>query len=228
MSEWWTYSLSDLLMFSKATYFRLFELHNADLWPAQLPALAVGIALLLCLARGGARSGRAAALLLSLAWLWVAWTYFAQRYATINTGAPYFAMAFAAQAVLLLWLASRRAPPRLREPIGALGKGALGISLLALVAYPLLAPLDGRPWGQAELFALAPDPTVAFTLGALLLWRAAWPFWIVPLLWCFVTSATLMELGAGQAWVLPLISLVALGVGITASLRARHAFRNSS
>ena len=29
MSEWWTYRLSDFLMFSGATWYRLLELHNA-------------------------------------------------------------------------------------------------------------------------------------------------------------------------------------------------------
>lgn len=221
MSEWWTYSLSDLLMFSKATYFRLFELHNTALWPAQLLALAAGIALVLCLLRGGDRAGRLAAVLLALAWLGVAWRYFVGSYATIHTAAPYFAIAFAVQAVLLLWLASRRAASRLTPPVGTLARLALGIALLALLAFPLLAPLGGRPWTQAELFGLAPDPTVAFTLGALLLWRAHWMLWIVPLCWCAVTGATLMALGAAQAWVLPSAGLLALAVGITARLRAR-------
>jgi hypothetical protein len=36
MSEWWTYRLSDILPFSAQTYFRLFELHNAAVWPAQI------------------------------------------------------------------------------------------------------------------------------------------------------------------------------------------------
>ncbi|MDB5791560.1 MAG: hypothetical protein JWQ80_1584 [Massilia sp.] len=229
MSEWWTewqtYALSDLLMFSKQAYFRLFELHNLALWPAQLVALAAGILLMLCLQRGGDRAGRHAAALLALAFLSVAWSYFAGRYATINTAAPYYAIAFAAQAVLLLWLASRRAAARLTPPVGSLAKLALGIALLALLAFPLLAPLGGRPWTQAELFGLAPDPTVALTFGALLLWRAGWMLWIVPLLWCAVTGATLMELGSGQAWVLPGIALVALALGATASMRARLASR---
>ena len=220
MSQWWTYTLSDLLMFSKATYFRLFELQNLALWPLQLLGLAAGIALFACLWHGGARAGRAAAVLLALAWLHVAWRYFAQRYATINTAAPYFAIGFAAQSVLLFWLASRRQGARLIDPIGSLGKLALGVALVALIGYPLLAPLGGRPWTQYELFALAPDPTVAFTLAALLLWRAHWLLWIVPLLWCAVSSATRMELHSDQAWVLLVLALLAAGARWLAATRA--------
>ena len=33
MSEWWTYSLSDFLLFSPRTYYRLFELYNLAVWP---------------------------------------------------------------------------------------------------------------------------------------------------------------------------------------------------
>ena len=44
MSEWWTYCLSDFLMFSPRTYHRLFELANADIWPLQIVAIAAGLA----------------------------------------------------------------------------------------------------------------------------------------------------------------------------------------
>jgi hypothetical protein len=222
MSDWWTYRPSDLLMFSKATYFRLFELQNLALWPIHLLALGAGIALLVCLAQGGARAGRATAVLLALAWLHVAWRYFAERYATINTGAPYCAIGFALQAVLLFWLASRKGAPRLTEPVGSLGKLALGIGFVALVVYPLLAPLGGRRLAGAELFGLAPDPTVAMTLAALLLWRSGPLLWVVPLLWCAVSGATLMELRAGQAWLLSLLAVLAVGARLLAARRAHE------
>ena len=45
MSEWWTYSLRDLLLFSQRTYTRLFELHNQEWWPLPLFALALGAVL---------------------------------------------------------------------------------------------------------------------------------------------------------------------------------------
>ena len=41
-SEWWTYSLSDLLLFSPRTYYRLFELYNEAVWPMHVAA-ALGV-----------------------------------------------------------------------------------------------------------------------------------------------------------------------------------------
>ena len=46
MSEWWTYSPANFLMFSARTYYRLFELHNKALWPAHGLALLTGFAIL--------------------------------------------------------------------------------------------------------------------------------------------------------------------------------------
>ena len=45
MSEWWTYTLSDLQIFSARTYARLFETYNAAVWPAHVLALALGLLL---------------------------------------------------------------------------------------------------------------------------------------------------------------------------------------
>ncbi|MFL6675528.1 MAG: DUF6064 family protein [Massilia sp.] len=220
MSEWWTYSLSDFLMFSARTYFRLLELYNRAVWPAHLAAAAGGIALVVCALRGGERAGRDAALLLGLCWLWVGWAFHAQRYATINSAAPYFAGGFAVQGLLLLWTGAVRGHELLG---GASGRARFGrvLLLLAVLGYPLLAPATGRPWPQAELFGIAPDPTAAATLGFLLLSRrAGWPCWIVPLLWCAISGATLWTMHTPEAWVLPLIALLAL---LAAAGTDRHA-----
>jgi hypothetical protein len=102
MSEWWTYGLRDLLLFSPDTYYRLFELYNLEWWPLQAVALALGATLWLLCRRGGERAGRAIAAILALCWLWVAWAFHDQRYASINPAADYFAWGFAVQALLLL------------------------------------------------------------------------------------------------------------------------------
>lgn len=188
MSEWWTYSLSDFLMFSARTYYRQFELMNRELWPLQLLALGAGALILACMLRPRKVGARIAFALLGLSWLWVGWAYHLQRYADINTGAPYFAAGFFIQAGLLAWMAAK--PP----VAGTAARLPALIVVLALVGYPLLAPLDGRGWWQAELFGFAPDPTAMLTLGALMFWRAPWPLWMIPLLWCAASGATLLTL----------------------------------
>ena len=114
MAEWWLYGPRDLLLFAPRTYYRLFELYNLELWPLQLLALALGLAILVLARRGSERAGRAIATILALCWLWVAWGFHWQRYASINLAAGYFAWAFVIQALLLLWAGAvrgRRAAP---------------------------------------------------------------------------------------------------------------------
>jgi hypothetical protein len=205
MSEWWTYSLSDFLMFSSRSYFRLIESYNAAIWPAHLLALVAGVIVIGAIARPRLHLQRSAALVLAAAWGWVAWAYHVERYAEINTAAPYFAAAFAAQALLLCWLAYRpgNAVPA-PQPL------ALGLTSFAIFAYPLLAlARDGGQWRQAEVFGIVPDPTVVATLGVLLAWRAPAIFLLIPVLWCLVSGATLMELKIGHAWLLPALAFIA-------------------
>ena len=106
MEAWLGPSPSDLLMFDPATYYRLHELHNTALWPAHLIALAAGLALPFLLRARGSRAARPAAALLAAAWAGVAWWFLHQRYATINLAAPWFALGFALQALLLLGVAA--------------------------------------------------------------------------------------------------------------------------
>ena len=100
MSEWWTYSLTSFLLFSPRTYYRLFELTNADVWPLQFVALTLGIAIAYLIWHPRAWSGRAIATILAALWLFVAWAYLLERYDTINWAARYFAIAFALQAAV--------------------------------------------------------------------------------------------------------------------------------
>jgi hypothetical protein len=190
MSESWTYRLSDFLMFAPRTYYRLFELYNAEIWPLPIVALVLCVAMLWMVRRGGAASGRIVGIILGAAWLFVAWAYHWQRYATINWGAQYYAAGFAVEGLLLIGFGVAGAL-HLRRP-GT--KNAVAVVLLAIgLLYPLIAPLAGRPLGQAEVFGIAPDPTAIATLGALLLIadRAGWLLIVLPALWCAITAATL-------------------------------------
>ena len=164
MSEWWTYRPSDFLMFSARTWGRLVESWNAALWPWQWPMAVVGVVLLLAAARDPRRERPWAIAVLAVAWAWVGWAFHWERFADINTGARWFALGFGVQAVLLLALGFRPAPGT-----PATSTRGLGLTLAALaLLYPLLAPLSGRGWAQAEVAGAMPEPTALLTAGLLL------------------------------------------------------------
>ena len=201
MSEWWTYALSDLLLFSPRTYYRLFELYNASVWPAQIAAIAVGIVILYLLVRPGPMAGKLVAGLLAACWLFVACGYFYVRYATINWAAPYFAAGFALEAFLLIWIGIFRGSLLFRLDRTWMSVIGLCIYLFALALLPLIGPLLGRPWMQAEIFGLAPDPTAIATLGLLLIatGRMIGVLLVIPMIWCAVSAATLWTMGSPEA-----------------------------
>lgn len=211
MSEWWTYELSDFLLFSHRVYVRLFELHNAALWPAQVATLLVGAGILYTMVRPGRLAERLVPLSLGALWLWIAWSFLGQRYATINWAASYVAPVFAVQGLALFALA---AGPGLTlagtELRSARTLGGPVLLALSLFAYPLLAPALGRPIAAAEVFGIAPDPTAVATLAVLAATRvwARWLLMIVPLLWSMLTGLTLWTMGAAEALVAPASALI--------------------
>jgi hypothetical protein len=201
-------------MFAPRLYWRLFESLNQSLWPAPLLGVALALAWLTWFARRGLDAApRASALLLGLCWLAVAWLFLWLRYAPINWAAEFFAVGFALQA-LGLWVWAGVGRPRpctwpLRRHAG------IGLLLWALLGHPLLAGFSGRPWSQAEIFGLAPDPTAIGTLGWLLLLGGPRALWALPLLWCAISAATLATMGSAQA-------LVPLAAALLAIVAARR------
>ena len=191
--SWWSYGPRDFLMFAPRTYWRLIEIYNNDLWPWHLAAVAAGGALAWHAARRGAGAPQLACAALALAWLWVAWGFQWQRYATINWGARYFAAASALQAALLL-VAALRAPARPVAPVGRLAhRGGLSLALAGIVVYPLASAAAGASWSRAELAGLMPEATAFMTLGLVVATKPRqWPWLIVlPLLTLLVGVTTL-------------------------------------
>jgi hypothetical protein len=215
MAEWWTYSLSDFLLFSPGTYYRLFELYNTTIWPGQVFAVAVGLAIVAMLWKPRPWQGRVVAILLAACWLWIAWAYFLTRYATINWAAPYVAVAFAGEALVfvLIGAAGRFSlPPNTHWP----NRVGVGLYIFGLAIQPLIGPVAGRSWSQVEIFGIAPDPTVVATLGLVL--RATvgqrWVLLPIPVAWCAVSGATAWAMEAPDAWVMPISGVLALVSGL--------------
>jgi hypothetical protein len=211
MSEWWTYHLSDFLLFAPRTYYRLFELYNAAIWPGQIAAIALGIVILALLLAPGRAGGRVIAVLLAAAWLWVAWAYLWTRYATINWAAPWFAGAFAVEALSLLLVGAVGGGLSFAATADRVRRAGVGIFLFALAVQPLIGPLLGRPWRQIEVFGIAPDPTVIATLGILTATAGTrWELTVIPLVWCAINGATLWTMEAPDACIVPVVMVLAL------------------
>jgi hypothetical protein len=216
MSEWWTYSLTDFLLFSPRTYYRLFELYNESVWPAHIPAIALGFAILWLIRRN---DGRIVAAILAAAWLWTAIAFHLERYATINWAAIYFAGAFVVQAALLLVAGARNALD-FTPTIPQADRAAITILLIALVIQPAIGPLLDRGWTQAEVFGIAPDPTAVATLAVLVRARRVhWHLLVIPVLWCAFTGLTLWAMEATDALVAPTAAALALVIAAWKTLR---------
>ncbi len=197
MTEWWSYGLSDFLMFSPTAYWRLVERYNLAWWPAQLAGLLAGVGLFVLTWRPRAELQRVALLVLAVAWAWVGWAFHWQRYAELFLAAPWLAAACWVQAGLLAgaaWL-----PPREDIETPDTIRWIAGVLIAVGIAYPLLAVLPGRPWSQAEVFGWLPDPTALVTIGALIA-LAGLPRWTRATL--AVLPLVSLSLGAATRWLL--------------------------
>jgi hypothetical protein len=161
--------------------------------------------------------------LLAAAWAAVAWLFLWGKYADINLAAPWFAGAFWVEATLLF---AAGATGRLQFSWETAGSGRLGLALLlfAAVLLPLAAPLAGRGWLGAEMFALAPDPTAVGTLGLLLMCsaRRRWALMLLPLAWCVVSGLTFVAMERPGGLVAPLVAVAAVALGAALRRNARR------
>jgi hypothetical protein len=201
MSEWWTYRLSDLILFSPDVYYRTFALYHRRIWPVHLVLLGFIALVTVAMNRRSSdlsRQGRFVALLLAACWLWTGLAFHLGSYAAINWAARYFAVAFVIQAAVLLWFGVIRS--RVVIDAGAARAGLIALIVVGIAA-PLAGLLSGRQWDQVELPGLTPDPTAVVTI---LMLRIAVPrapriALVIPMLWCVIGGLTLWALESREA-----------------------------
>jgi len=126
--------------------------------------------------------------------------------------APWFAAAFALQALLLIALSIVAGRIVFLPPRSGRVRIAAVLVAVAVLGYPLLAPLAGRPWTTAETFGVTPDPTALATVAALSLVRGRlrWLLLIAPLFWCAATALTLWAMASPQGVVVGAAAVLAL------------------
>lgn len=200
MSEWSSYSLHDLLIFSPESYFRLFARSNQDFWPFQLTIIAVALLMLYLTTVRTVRAQLFILVGLALFWLLSGWWFVHQFYSQINTIADWYLWLFLLQIVLLLLYATlNHLKTGFYRPAGdaMLGLG-MGIAVYALFIHPLLLLLAGREWRAVELVGVAPDPTAIATIGFVLaMGKGKLRFWllIIPAIWIMISVLTYSTFG---------------------------------
>jgi hypothetical protein len=84
-------------------------------------------------------------------------------------------------------------------------KGIVGLLLVvyAAILYPLAGYASGHYYPAMPMFGITPCPVTIFTLGLLLLARAArWPVIIIPVLWSLIGGTAAFLLNVPQDWLL--------------------------
>jgi peptidoglycan/LPS O-acetylase OafA/YrhL len=182
--------------FTVEQFLNVFQRYNEALWPMQIVAYALGIALVVLALTRWKRASAIIFGVLSLMWAGMAIGYMWMYFADINKAAYLFGVIFLAQAVLLLVAA-------VKERGASYGRGRdartwVGLALIAyaMIAYPLLGMAFGHSYPQAPMFGLVPCPTTIFTFGMLLL--AARPkrllLWL-PLVWSLIGFFAAIKFG---------------------------------
>lgn len=194
-----------MLPFSHEQFVGVFAEYNRAIWPAQVLAYAVGLALCVLAQRRTPRSGPWIGCGLAVLWAWTGAVYHAVFFSRINALAMAFGAAFLLQASLLLLAGTTgrlrfdggRPPPAWRT--------AVGWSLVAYAAlvYPILGAASGMAYPAAPAFGVTPCPLTLFTWGLLLVARAA-PWWLlpVPFAWSLIGGSAAILLRVPQDWLL--------------------------
>jgi hypothetical protein len=214
MGEFLSYSLSDFLLFSQATYFRQFALINEKTFPLAivLAALALAIAIF---AGGNRWNGSVISIRLAFLWAASAWLFHYESYADINWAADWFAVGFGMQALALVaWgmLGEFPAPEPTRR-----ARIIRTLAVLVVLLYPLQAALFGRPWREAEIVGISPDATAVFTvlIVALTAGRMRYALAALPLLWILISLLSLWTMDAPEFWTLAALFAASL-IGLSA------------
>jgi len=160
------------------------EKYNLAIWPMQVVAYILGIAILFLIVKKTKHASRISAAMLSFLWLWNGIVFFLLYFGPLFTPSYFFGALFIIQGFLFLGTVIK---PRLSFGSERSGYSVVGILFIAyaMVGYPVLGPLLGHSYPFSAPFGLIPCPTNVFTFGLFLLSnkKIPKPLLIIPLLW---------------------------------------------
>lgn len=213
-----------MLPFTREQFIAVFADYNAAVWPAQIVACAVGLAMVGAVLRPSPAADRWVRAGLALMWAWTGVAYHVLFFAPINPAALGFGALFVLQALLFAHAGTLRRRLHFGPAAGLAGWLGWGLVVYAGVFYPLLGAWTGHRYPEMPVFGITPCPVTLFTLGLLLLTTAPVPRWLlaIPLARSLVGGSAAVALGVAMDWPL-LFSGVAAAVALVVRDRQRRA-----
>lgn len=204
-----------MLPFTREQFLSVFAQYNAAVWPAQIVAYLLGVAMVILVFVPVLGRNRLIALGLAAMWAWTGVVYHWGYFAAIDAAAPLFAALFVLQALLLLYFGAIREGVKFRASRGPRAWVGWALIAYAAVLYPLIGLRLGHSFDEVPMFGLTPCPVTIFTLGLLLL-AAPMPRGLlaIPFLWSLVGGSAAFLLGVPQDWVLALAGIAALWIAL--------------
>ena len=190
-----------MLPFTRQQLLALAAEYNKGVWPVQIGAYVLGLAMILLLFVPSRGRNRIIGVGLAAMWAWTGIVYFWHYFAPLSEAADAFGAAFLLQAALLLYSTAFREHEKFRVSHGA--RAWVGWSLIgyAMVLYPLIGLGSVHSLAAAPMFGMTPCSVTVFTLGLLLLARPmAWWLLVIPVLWTLLGGSAALLLGVRQDW----------------------------
>lgn len=214
-----------MLPFTIEQFLQIFERYNQAIWPMQIVAYILGIAVLFFAAKQTRYSAQIISAALAFLWVWMGVAYHLIYFSAINRAAIGFGVLFIVQG--LLWLLFGIVRPRLAFQLDSNPYSVTGMVLIAyaMVIYPIVGTLLGHGYPQSPSFGVAPCPTTIFTFGVLLLTSARVPrsTLVIPLVWSLVGFVAAISLGIREDIGLLVAGLLSVGLLLWRDRRVVHA-----
>jgi hypothetical protein len=196
--------------FTVEQFFSVFEVYNESIWPAQIVAYLLGLAVVVGIASHARWSGRLITATLAVFWIWMGAVYHIIHFSVINPVAWVFGALFILQGVILAVsgvILDRLAFGGTEHKNAAVGALFIAYSMLF---YPLLGYAFGHEYPAVPMFGVAPCPATIFTFGVFLFARTGipWYLFVLPLLWSFVGMSAAINLRVPQDYGLVVAGII--------------------
>jgi hypothetical protein len=191
-----------MLPFTREQFLGVFADYNTAVWPVQIVAYLLGLAVVVAILRPSPLGHRFVVGALAAMWVWTGVAYHGLFFARINPAAPAFGALFVVQGSLFVIAGVARRRLVFGHPGGF--DSVMGWILVAYAAviYPLLGHSSGHVYPAQPTFGITPCPVTLFTFGVLLLTLAPIPRWllIIPAAWSLLGGSAAFMLGVPQDW----------------------------